>query len=93
MQSLIFSILLDDKCQFWLNKITNNLTSPYFGSNSGSKQLYYHNLNCTWLIKAEQGTYVNFEIHFLKVKNNTFSEIISMIFLNDNHSSSIMETT
>ena len=46
------------------------MTSPYFGSS----QKYYHNLNCTWMLKAEQGSYINFEIDFFEVKNNTYCE-------------------
>ena len=60
---------LDDKCQFWLDDNSRTLTSPYFDSMYQS--VYYHNLNCTWLIKAQQGSYVNFEIDSLMVKNNT----------------------
>ena len=63
----LFSVLLDDKCQFWLNETTKVLTSPYF---DGSGQYYYHNLNCTWMLKAEQGFYINFEIGKFMVKNN-----------------------
>ena len=45
------------------------------------------------MLKADQGSYVNFEIDYFKVKNNTYSKMISMIFLNDNHYSLIEETT
>ena len=62
------SYYLDDKCQFWLDESSKVLTSPFF---DGISQQYYHNLNCTWKIKAEQGSYVNFEIDFFRVKNNT----------------------
>ena len=72
---------LDDKCQFWLDDSTKILTSPYF---AGYNQRYYNNLNCTWILKAEQGSYVNFEIDYFRVKNKTNSKMISMIFLNDN---------
>ena len=58
----------DDKCQFWLDDSAKILTSPYF---DGIAQRYHHNLNCTWMLKAEQGSYVNFEIVYFKVKNNT----------------------
>ena len=46
------------------------MTSPYFGSG----QQYYHNLNCTWLLKAQQGSYVNFEIDYFVVKNNPYDK-------------------
>ena len=29
-------------------------------------------MNCTWIIKAEQGSYVNFEIDSFWVKNNAW---------------------
>ena len=45
------------------------------------------------MLKAEQGSYVNFEIDYFKVENNTYSKMISMIFLNDNHYSLGKETT
>ena len=54
---------LDDKCQFWLDDSTKVLTSPFFGH----LQQYYHNLNCTWILEAEQGSYVNFEIDYFRV--------------------------
>ena len=59
---------LDDKCKFWLDDSAKILTSPYF---DGIDQRYYHNLNCTWMLKAEQGSYINFEIEYFRVKNNT----------------------
>ena len=46
------------------------------------------------MLKAEQGSYINFEIDYFKVNNNdTYSKMISMIFLNDNHYSLLGETT
>ena len=68
MYRLIIVSILDDKCQFWLDEKARVLTSPYFGS----KQLYYPNLNCTWILKAEQGFRINFEIVIFKVKNITY---------------------
>ena len=59
---------LDDKCQYWLDDSAKVLTSPYFG---GDNQRYYNNLNCTWMLKAEQGSYVNFEIVYFMVKNSS----------------------
>ena len=58
---------LDDKCQFWMDDSAKILTSPYF---DGIGQRYYNNLNCTWLIKAEQGSYINFETDNVMVKNS-----------------------
>ena len=60
--------MLDDKCQFWLDDRAKILTSPYF---DGIDQRYYHNLNCTWMLEVEQGSYINFEIDNIMVKNNT----------------------
>ena len=67
-----------------------------FNSNTGRKppdditfliesyyQRYYHNLNCTWMLKAEQGSYVNLEIEYFKVKNNLFNmNSYNVIFYN-----------
>ena len=91
---LIVLSLLDDKCQFWLNDSSKILTSPYLnGSKHHFYQPYYNNLNCTWMLKAEQGYYVNLEIDFFWVNKNSNSKMISMVFLNDNHCSLILETT
>ena len=81
MYRLIIVSILDDKCQFWLDERSKVLTSPFFDDTSvwdmGLKkwyyQQYYNNINCTWIIKAEQGSYVNFEIDTLWVKNNLCS--------------------
>ena len=59
---LIFFYLIDDKCQFWLNESSRVLTSPHAYTN-----VYYHNLNCTWMIKSEQGSYINFQIENFEV--------------------------
>ena len=59
---------LDDICQFWLDDGSKVLTSPYF---DGIDQRYYHNLNCTWMLEVEQGSYIKFEIDNIMVKNNT----------------------
>ena len=67
MMNLLY--YLDDKCQFWLDDSAKVLTSPYF---DGNDQRYYNNLNCTWMLKAEQGYNVNFEINNLWVKNDTY---------------------
>ena len=65
-----FSILLDDKCQFWLKESTNVITSPYFSNTYGSTgTIYHHNLNCVWILEAEEGSNINIEIDYLDVKN------------------------
>ena len=61
-------ISLDDKCQFWLDENTKVLTSPYY---DGYDQRYYNNLNCTWMLKAEEGSYVNLEIEYSRVNDDT----------------------
>ena len=60
--------ILEDKCQFWLDKSAKVLTSPYI--DGGEIDQYYNNLNCTWLIEAEQGFYVNFEFEKFWVRQN-----------------------
>ena len=55
------AIIENDKCQYWLDETAGVLTSPYF---DGFDQYYYNNLNCTWILKAEQGSFVNFEVNF-----------------------------
>ena len=63
---------IDDPCQYWLNKADGTLTSPNFILND---ELYYpsydHNLNCTWLLNADQGFYITFEINYFIVNNDT----------------------
>ena len=68
---IIFFFLLDDKCQFWLKESSRLLTSPYAQGAYAHSNVYYHNSNCTWLLKFEEGSYINFEIDFFRVKNNT----------------------
>ena len=74
MYRLIIVAILDDKCQFWLDESSKVLTSPFFESPEHCKycQKYYNNMNCTWIIKAKQGSYVNFEIDTFRVKNNAW---------------------
>ena len=83
LRMIIFSIL-DYKCQFWLDESSKVLKSPFFEISEHCQycQKYYNNMNCTWIIKAEQGSYVNFEIDSFWVKNNG-EKMISMIFLKD----------
>ena len=72
--SLIIFSILDYKCQFWLDESSKVLKSPFFESSEHCQycQKYYNNMNCTWIIKAEQGSYVNFEIDSFWVKNNAW---------------------
>ena len=62
---------IDDHCQYWLNKADGTLTSPNFGVNDyGSYQYYDHNLNCIWILNADQGYYITLEIVDFMVNNN-----------------------
>ena len=47
------------------------MTSPYFDDIRPQGYYYYNNLNCTWMLKADQGSYINFEIDFFQVKSDT----------------------
>ena len=49
---------------------------------------YHHNLNCTWILTAGQGFYVNFEIDYFWVNNDKEYElyyIILDILFSSNH--------
>ena len=56
---------LDDHCQYWLNETAGMLTSPNF-ANYGE---YDHNLNCTWILHANEGFYVTIKIEHFFVSN------------------------
>ena len=54
-----------------MNKADGTLTSPNFGVNDlGNDQFYDHNLNCTWILTADQGYYITLEIQHFEVNNN-----------------------
>ena len=62
---------IDDRCQYWLNKADGTLISPNFGINDfGEYQRYDHNLNCTWILNADQGYYITLEIEYFLVNNH-----------------------
>ena len=63
---IIIFYLLGDKCQYWLQDENTHLASPFY-SKEYIMQLYYNNLNCTWLLKADEGYYINFEMKHLQV--------------------------
>ena len=44
------------------------------------KNFYDHDLNCTWILNADQGFYITLEIEDFGV-NNDSNDIISTIFL------------
>ena len=54
-----------------MNKADGRLTSPNFGVNDlGNYKLYDYNVNCTWVLNADQGYYITLEIDYLRVKND-----------------------
>ena len=79
---------IDDHCQYWFNKADGTLTSPNFGINNlGKYQDYDHNLNCIWILDADQGFYINFEIDLfavnsmMQMKFNSTTELTKFIVL------------
>ena len=54
-----------------MNKADGTLTSPNFGKNDlGDYPDYDHNLNCTWILNADQGYYITLEIEIFWVNHN-----------------------
>ena len=66
----IFKFFIDDYCQYWLNTDDGILTSPNFKINNiGFLQHYYdNNLNCSWILNANQGHYITLEFIYFYVK-------------------------
>ena len=63
---------IDDHCQYWLNKTAGTLTSPNFGINFlGVRKVYGNNLNCSWILNADEGFYISLEIDYFLVNNKT----------------------
>ena len=63
---------IDDHCQYWLNKANGTLKSPNFGINDlGNNYRYEHDLNCTWILSADQGHYITLEIEHFSVNNDS----------------------
>ena len=57
-------------CQVWLNETAGTLMPPSalnFNEHYGSYGVYRHNLNCTWIINAKAGFYINLEISIMRV--------------------------
>ena len=80
-----------------MNKEDATLTSPNYGVNAiGYYQDYDDDLNCTWIINADQGYYITLEIKYFDVNlfqinhNDTF---ISITFLIKVHHSSLVMVT
>ena len=76
-QIIIIFCLLENKCQYWLNETLRTLTSPFFEMSSKTSIQYHHNLNCTWILTAGQGFYVNFEIDYFWVNNDKYTPSIN----------------
>ena len=55
-----------------MNKADGRLTSPNFGINDlgYSSKHYIHDLNCTWILNADEGYYITLEIEYFEVNNN-----------------------
>ena len=63
--------LIDDYCQYWINRADGTLTSPHYDSEK--HQYYDHNLNCTWILNADQGFYITLEIDdFQAITNDIY---------------------
>ena len=56
------------------------LTSPNYISKS--TQNYDHNLNCTWILNADQEFYITLEIDSFGVNNDTISFISTTFYVN-----------
>ena len=90
---------VDDHCQYWFNKAEGTLTSPNFGINdihsiSYKYQWYDHNLNCTWILNADQEYYITLEIdHFYVNDNNDTNDPYFYNFSNKVHHSSLIMVT
>ena len=91
--SLLF-YFIDEHCQYWLNKADGTLTSTNFGQNNfGYYHLYDHNVNCTWILNADQGYYITLEIEYFRVNDNDTNDIYFYNFSNKVHHSSFIGVT
>ena len=73
---------IEERCQYWFNKTDGRLTSPNFGDNElGYPQWYDYNINCTWILNADQGFYITLYIEHLSVNNQIQITLISITFL------------
>ena len=86
---------IDDHCQSWLDMTDGTLTSPNFGVNDNGKyHIYDHNLNCTWILNADQEYYITLEIeNFLVNNHNGKIDIYFYNFSNKVHNSSLKMVT
>ena len=61
--------MIDDHCQYWHNESAGILTSPDYGINGiGHRTISIANSNCTWILKADEESYINLEIDFFNVR-------------------------
>ena len=87
LSQYIHFYFIGDHCQYWLNKTDGTLTSPNFGiSDFGQYQYYDHNLNCIWILNADQGYYITLEIEYFKVNNKNTNDIYFHDFSNKSSS-------
>ena len=73
LSQCIYFYYIDDHCQYWLNKADGTLTAPNFGiiNDHGNYQnSLILNLNCTWILNADQGFYITLEIENYGVNRN-----------------------
>merc|ERR1712110_537940 len=69
-------IMENDHCQYWLNENSGTLTSPNFYVNIWGLGHYYdHNLNCSWILNADQGFYITVEIVYFVLGEGDYLEI------------------
>ena len=70
-QNINFNFI-EERCQYWFNKTDGRITSPNFGDNDlGYPQWYDYNINCTWILNADQGFYITLEIVYFGVNDIT----------------------
>ena len=78
-----------------MNKANGTLKSPNFGINDlGNNYRYEHDLNCTWILNADQGHYITLEIDYFMVNShNDTNDIYFHNFSNKVHNSSLILVT
>ena len=77
-----------------MNREEETLTSPNFGlKDNGYYQDYDDDLNCTWIINADQGYYITLEIDYFQVNNNDTIDIYFCNISNKVHHSSFGQVT
>ena len=59
----------------------------------GQRQRYDHNVNCTWILNANQGFYLTLEIDNIYVNDNDTNDIYFYNFSNKDHHFSLVMVT